>query len=60
MLREYWLFLLPLIIAQFALMITALVHIFKHQPQVRIKGNVDRHMFLFQMIGPIVFCLWQR
>ncbi|MGI6650254.1 MAG: PLD nuclease N-terminal domain-containing protein [Limnochordia bacterium] len=60
-LREYWLFLLPLIIAQFALMITALVHIFKH-PTYRFGSRAMwiAIVVLFQMIGPIVYFVFGR
>ncbi len=60
-LREYWLFLLPLIIAQFVLMITALVHIFKH-PDYRFGSRAMWIVIvvLFQMVGPIVYFVFGR
>ncbi len=53
---EYWPFLIPLIILQFALMITAVVHILKH-PRYRL-GNRTLWLIvvvLFQMVGPILY-----
>ena len=53
---EYWPFLIPLIILQFALMITAVVHILKH-PRYRL-GNRTLWLIvvvLFLMVVPILY-----
>lgn len=53
---EYWMFLVPIIVLQLILQITALVHILKH-PNYR-WGNKVIWIFivlLFQMIGPIIY-----
>lgn len=61
MLREYLPFLIPLIIAQLALGITALVHVLKH-PHYRF-GNKMMWVFivlLVNIIGPVVYFVFGR
>ena len=56
MLIEYWPFLAPLIIAELALAIFALIHVLKH-PHYRL-GNKTMWVLIvlfFQIIGPIVY-----
>jgi len=60
-LREYLPFLLPLIIAQFALGITALVHVLKH-PRYRF-GNKPIWVLIVlfvNIIGPVVYFVFGR
>lgn len=55
-LKEYFPLLLPLIILQFALAITALIHVLKH-PNYKF-GNKVMWIFIvlfIQFIGPIVY-----
>ncbi|EKU94339.1 Negative regulatory protein yxlE [Alloiococcus otitis] len=55
-LSEYWMFILPLIIIQVILQITALIHLFKHShytPASKLVWTLV--ILLFQMIGPIVY-----
>ncbi len=55
-LREYWPFLLPIIIAELALALTALVHVLKH-PHYRF-GNKPMWIFIvlfIQIIGPLFY-----
>lgn len=59
--QEYLPFLIPLIIAEFVLAITALVHVVKH-PNYRF-GNKVMWIFvvlLLQIIGPVVYFLIGR
>ena len=61
MLREYLPFLIPLIIAELALGITALVHVLRH-PNYRF-GNKVMWAFivaLVQIIGPIFYFAFGR
>lgn len=60
-LTTYLPILLPLIIAQFILMIVALVHILKHD-QYRVGSRVIWIVvvILFQTIGPIIYFIIGR
>lgn len=56
LLKEYLPFFIPIVIADFALMITALIHVLKH-PHYRF-GNKVMWAFIVtivQIIGPIVY-----
>jgi hypothetical protein len=60
-LKEYLPFLIPLIIAQLALGITALIHVIKH-PHYRF-GNMIMWalvVMLVNIIGPLVYFVWGR
>ena len=61
MLKEYLPFLIPLIIAQLALGITALVHVLKH-PHYRFGSKIMWAVIvlLVNMIGPIVYFVFGR
>ena len=56
MLKEYGPFLIPLIIAQLVLAITALVHVLRH-PHYRFgtKGLWIPVVLLVQFIGPVLY-----
>ena len=57
----YWPFLVPLIILEFGLMITAVVHVLRH-PQYRI-GNRTQWLVIvifIQIIGPIAYFVFGR
>ncbi|MDI9421816.1 MAG: PLD nuclease N-terminal domain-containing protein [Bacillota bacterium] len=56
MLKEYGPFLIPLIIAQLVLAITALVHVLRH-PNYRFgtKGLWIPVVLLVQFIGPVLY-----
>ncbi len=60
-LQEYWPFLVPLIVAQFGLMITALVHVLKH-PRYKFGSRAlwIPVVVLFQIIGPVVYFVFGR
>ncbi len=60
-LQAYWPFLIPLILADVALCITALVHIFKH-PHYRFGNKVlwVVIVLLFQIIGPTFYFVFGR
>ena len=60
-LQEYWPFLLPLIIAQFGLMITALVHVLKH-PTYKFGSRAlwIPVVVLLQIIGPVIYFVFGR
>ncbi|HKM43338.1 MAG TPA: PLD nuclease N-terminal domain-containing protein [Limnochordia bacterium] len=60
-LQEYWPFLLPLIIAEFGLMITALVHVLRH-PTYKFGSRALWILIvvLLQIIGPIVYFIFGR
>lgn len=61
MLKEYLPFLIPLVIAQLALGITALVHVLRH-PHYRF-GNKVMWAFivmLVQIIGPVIYFAFGR
>lgn len=61
MLKEYLPFLIPLVIAQLALGLTALVHVLRH-PHYRF-GNQVMWAFivmLVQIIGPVVYFAFGR
>lgn len=53
---EYWMFLVPIIILQLILQISALVHLLKHQ-NYRFGNKVMwiAIVLLFQMLGPIIY-----
>lgn len=58
---EYWPFLVPYAIVEFALAITALVHVLRH-PHYRF-GNKVIWIFvvlLLQIIGPVVYFVFGR
>ena len=61
LLREYWIFLLPIVIAVLALAITALVHVLKH-PHYRFGNKVMWILIvlLIQIIGPIAYFVFGR
>jgi len=61
LLREYLPFLIPLIIAQVVLAITALVHVLKH-PRYRFgnKGMWIIIVCVIQFIGPAVYFVFGR
>ena len=61
LLREYWIFLLPIVIAVLALSITALVHVLKH-PHYRFGNKVMWILIvlLIQIIGPIAYFVFGR
>lgn len=61
MLMEYLPFLIPLVIAQLALAITALVHVLKH-PHYRF-GNKTMWVLIvifINIIGPIIYFVFGR
>lgn len=58
---EYWPFLVPCMIVEFALAITALVHVLRH-PHYRF-GNKVIWIFIvlfLQIIGPVVYFVFGR
>jgi hypothetical protein len=61
MLKEYLPFLIPLVIAQLALGITALVHVLRH-PHYRFGNKVVWAfiVMLVQIIGPVVYFTFGR
>lgn len=61
MIIEYLPFLIPIILAELALAITALVHVLKH-PHYRFgsKGMWIAIVLLIQIIGPITYFLVGR
>ncbi|SHI22706.1 Phospholipase_D-nuclease N-terminal [Sporobacter termitidis DSM 10068] len=61
MLKEYLPFLIPLVIAQLALGITALVHVLRH-PHYRFGNKVMWALIvmLVQIIGPVVYFAFGR
>lgn len=61
MLKEYLPFLIPLIIAELALGITALVHVLRH-PRYRFGNKVMWALIvmLIQIIGPVVYFAFGR
>lgn len=60
-LAQYWLFILPLLVIQWALALTALVHVLKH-PRYRFgtKGLWIIIVLLINTIGPIVYFVFGR
>ena len=58
---EYLPFLIPLVIAEFALAMTALIHVLKH-PNYRFGNKVMWIVIvlLIQIIGPVVYFLIGR
>lgn len=61
MLKDYLPFLIPLVIAQFVLGITALVHVLRH-PHYRFGNKVmwALSVMLVQIIGPVVYFAFGR
>jgi len=61
MLKEYLRFLIPLVIAQLALGITALVHVLRH-PHYRFGNKVMWAIIvmLVQIIGPVAYFAFGR
>lgn len=61
LLKEYIPFLIPLVIAEVALAITALIHVLKH-PNYRFGNKIMWIIIvcLVQMIGPIVYFVFGR
>ena len=59
--QEYLPFLIPLVIAEFALAMTALIHVLKH-PNYRFGNKVMWIVIvlLIQIIGPVVYFLIGR
>ena len=60
-LQTYLPFLIPLILAQFVLCITALVHVLRH-PHYRFGNRTIWVLVVlfFQMLGPIVYFVFGR
>ncbi len=60
-LKEYWPFLIPLVLAQFALAITALVHVLRH-PNYRFGNKIMWALIVvfINLIGPIVYFVFGR
>lgn len=60
-LKEYLPFLIPLIIAELGLGITALVHVLRH-PSYRFSNKVTWALvvMLIQIIGPIIYFAFGR
>jgi len=61
LLQQYWPFLVPLILAELILMVTALVHVLQH-PTYRF-GNRSLWIpvvVLLQIIGPILYFVFGR
>lgn len=58
---EYLAFLIPIIIIEWILVITALVHIFKHQTY-KVGNRVVWVIvvLVFQLIGPIIYFVFGR
>ncbi len=61
MLKEYLPFLIPLLIAELALGITALVHVLRH-PHYRFGNTVMWAIvvMVFQIIGPVIYFVFGR
>jgi len=61
LLREYLPFIIPLVIAELALGITALVHVLRH-PHYRFGNKVMWVLIvlLIQIIGPVVYFAFGR
>ncbi|MBE6082276.1 MULTISPECIES: PLDc N-terminal domain-containing protein [Tissierellales] len=60
-LKEYWPFLIPLIIAELVLAVTAFIHVIRH-PHYRF-GNKIMWSFIvlfIQIIGPIIYFVFGR
>ena len=60
-LKEYWPFIIPLIIAELALAVTAFIHVIRH-PHYRF-GNKIMWSFIvlfIQIIGPIIYFVFGR
>lgn len=60
-LQEYWPFLLPLILAQLVLLITALMHVLKHQ-NYRFGSRTLWIIVVvfFQILGPVAYFVFGR
>ncbi|NLY10736.1 MAG: PLDc_N domain-containing protein [Firmicutes bacterium] len=60
-LKEYWVFLVPLIIAEVGLMLAALIHVLKH-PNYRFGSRTlwIPVVVLFQIVGPLVYFIFGR
>jgi len=60
-LKEYILFLIPIIIIELVLAITALIHVLKH-PNYRFGSKVFWILFVLfiQIIGPIIYFAFGR
>ena len=60
-LMEYWPFLIPLIVAELALAITALAHVLRH-PNYRFGNKIVWVIIvlLVQIIGPIIYFIFGR
>ncbi|HHT69174.1 MAG TPA: PLDc_N domain-containing protein [Firmicutes bacterium] len=59
--KEYWPFLVPLILAEFVLMVTALVHVLRH-PNYKFGSRalwIPVVLFV-QILGPIVYFVFGR
>ena len=58
---KYWLFLIPLLVAELALGITALIHVLKH-PNYRFGNKVMWALIVMcvQIIGPIIYFVFGR
>ena len=61
LLREYWIFLLPIVIVQLSLATTALIHMLKH-PHYRFGNKVMWILIvlLIQIVGPIAYFVFGR
>lgn len=58
---KYWPFLIPLLVAELALGITALIHVLKH-PNYRFGNKVMWALIVMcvQIIGPIIYFIFGR
>jgi len=58
---KYWPFLIPLLVAELALGITALIHVLKH-PNYRFGNKVMWALIVMcvQIIGPIIYFVFGR
>jgi hypothetical protein len=61
LLQQYWPFLVPLILAELILMVTALVHVLRH-PTYRFgtRSLWIPVVVLLQIIGPILYFVFGR
>jgi len=60
-LKEYWVLLVPLIIAEFALMAAALVHVLRHS-NYRFGSRALWIVIVvfFQLVGPLAYFIFGR
>ncbi len=61
LLKEYWMFLVPLILLEFALMVTALIHVLRHSNYRFGSRAMWIPIVVFvQIIGPLVYFIFGR